>query len=208
MIFAVLSFIEGDTVFGIGYATIALVGLVGLVPRSDKLPTRSVGLGTMARITGAVSVALGVAAVLLIGESIAGSIFLALLCIGAGLWSLSFQAMHRTSAGMSHSVDGEPVRACAAGVGGRGFLGGQVMAVTDRRVAVIPSRLRGNRVVGLSIPLERVSTFQVSSDSLGMEIEGGGHRITLRGSTPDKVTALATELRQRAPSGTGRFPSH
>lgn len=100
----------------------------------------------------------------------------------------------------SVEIEGDRVVAQGVGRGGRGFLGGHVVAVTEKSVmsiSVPPWRV--GRVV-VAIPFAQIG--DVEGGGAFLRIDGSGlGRITLKACPPPQVKALLEEIRLRTEPG-------
>ncbi|HYG96360.1 MAG TPA: hypothetical protein VD741_04555 [Solirubrobacterales bacterium] len=121
------------------------------------------------------------------------TVILGLALLASVLGSAFYVGLQRTASATSVTANGERVLAHGVGRGGRGFLGGHAVAVTEGSILSISARPWGVGRVAAVIRLREIESVGAVMDFL--EVGDGRTTITLKGCPPSQVTALLDRLR-------------
>ena len=133
-------------------------------PRHGDPAAPVADVGSLAVALALVSVAAGVAAVMLfiLSGPVAGGIILAVVALAAILGAAMFQSLRNASRAVPLQTDGEEIIASGVGRGGKGFLGTHAAVVTPQRLIAVPGnpfRLSRSWVV---LPLASLGEAEVA----------------------------------------------
>jgi hypothetical protein len=168
---------------------------------SETASVRVASVDGLARVTTGAALVFGVGTVAAVVLSGFGglTVFLGILFLVSLLGSAAYVGARRTVNATSIEVEGDRVVAQGVGRGGHGFLGGHVVAVTDKSVRSISVSPWGVGRVESAIPFAQIG--DVKGGGSFLRVDNGQGAITLKACPPPQVEALLDEIRQRTDLG-------
>ncbi|HEY8082092.1 MAG TPA: hypothetical protein VIE64_00870 [Solirubrobacterales bacterium] len=201
---AIADFAVGATAMALLLTILATLVLVFAYRRAGRPPPPPEavvvpGIGKLAAGTAIAALGFGaVAASSASAGNTADAVAIALFSLVSLVLAVAFAGLRRTAAQTAVSTEGEPVMAQGMGRGGHGWLGSQVVVVTDRRILGIPAWPWGKPAVSVAIPFEDVLSFEARRDYLALQ--GERERLVLKKCPSPEVSAIANELRKHVPA--------